>query len=97
MIAAAPALDHGAANAYAASTGRLPVVLQVDSGMNRQGVTLDEAKALAAAPDRLRHLDVKILMSHLGSATDPADDEPNTGDPTADADETDPAQAHQQD
>lgn len=62
-----------AANAYAASAGPLPVVLQVDTGMNRQGLTLEDAKALAASPDRLRHLEVQVLMSHLGSATDPTD------------------------
>jgi len=62
-----------AANAYGAAAGRLPVVIQIDTGMNRQGLTLEEVKALADAPDRLRHLDVQVLMSHLGSATDPAD------------------------
>jgi alanine racemase len=72
VLASLPQIE--AANAYAAASGqRLPVVLQVDTGMNRQGLTLDEARALAAAPDRLRNLDVQILMSHLGSATDPDD------------------------
>lgn len=72
VLASLPQIE--AANAYATATGQqVPVVLQVDTGMNRQGVTLDEARALAASPDRLRNLDVQILMSHLGSATDPAD------------------------
>jgi len=39
--------------------------------MNRQGLTLDEAQALALSPDRLRGLDVTLLVSHLGSATEP--------------------------
>ncbi|HEY9236341.1 MULTISPECIES: alanine racemase [Phenylobacterium] len=72
VLASLPQID--AASAFAAAQGRaLPVALQVDTGMNRQGLALDEAKALAASPDRLRHLDVRLLMSHLGSATDPAD------------------------
>lgn len=63
-----------AATAFAAAHGApLTVALQVDTGMNRQGLTPDEARALAAAPDRLRGLDIAVVMSHLGSATDPAD------------------------
>ena len=45
-----------------------PIVLHVDTGMNRAGVTLEEAHALAKkgfTPD--------LVMSHLGSAADPAD------------------------
>ena len=62
----------GAAAAFAARLGRfLPCALHVDTGMNRQGLTLDEAQALALSPDRLRGLDVTLLVSHLGSATEP--------------------------
>lgn len=63
-----------AARAYAA-TARTPlaVTLHVDSGMNRQGLTPAEARALAQSPDRLQGLDVQVVMSHLGSATAPAD------------------------
>lgn len=54
------------------AAGRLcAVALQVDTGMNRQGLALDEARALSAAPSRSGHLDVDLLISHLGSATDP--------------------------
>jgi alanine racemase len=62
------------AQAFAAQRGEpLPVGLHVDSGMNRQGVTPDEARALAQAPNSFHHLDLGLVMSHLGSATDPSD------------------------
>jgi alanine racemase len=61
-----------AAEAFAAQIGRaLPVVLHVDTGMNRQGLGLDEARALSLAPRRLNGLDLTLLMSHLGSASSP--------------------------
>lgn len=63
-----------AATTFAAASGRLlAVALQVDTGMNRQGLTLAEAQAVALSGDRLRGLDVRLLMSHLGSATSPPD------------------------
>ncbi|HEX2558710.1 alanine racemase [Phenylobacterium sp.] len=63
-----------AAIAFAAGAGRLlPCALHVDTGMNRQGLAADEARAIAAAPGRLARLDVRLVMSHLGSAHDPAD------------------------
>ena len=45
-----------------------PTAIQIDTGMNRQGLTLDDARPLA---DRL---DVELVMSHLGSASEPHDD-----------------------
>jgi alanine racemase len=51
----------------------MPAALHVDTGMNRQGVTPEEAHALAQSTDRLRGLDLELVMSHLGSAPDPAD------------------------
>jgi alanine racemase len=60
-----------AAAAFAAQAGRLRVGLHVDTGMNRQGLSLAEARAAALGPDRLRGLDVGLLMSHLGSAAEP--------------------------
>lgn len=61
-----------AACADAAATRRpLPVALDIDTGMNRQGLTPDEAHAAVQATDRLRGLDVGLVMSHLGSATQP--------------------------
>ncbi|MFC3078326.1 alanine racemase [Phenylobacterium terrae] len=63
-----------AAVAFAAGSGRpLPCALHVDTGMNRQGLTVDEAGAIAGAPGRLARLDVGLVMSHLGSAHDAAD------------------------
>lgn len=72
VLASLPQVE--AASAFAAMDGRpLAVALQIDTGMNRQGLGLDETRALADSPDRLRHLDVRLVMSHLGSATEPAD------------------------
>ena len=51
----------------------LPVALHIDTGMNRQGVTLDEARALAQSHDRLEGLDLGLMMSHLAAAADPQD------------------------
>ena len=64
----------GAAMAVARGQGRpLPVALQIDTGMNRQGVALGEARALAQSIDGLRGLDLTLVMSHLGSGTSPED------------------------
>jgi len=62
-----------AALALAAQRGGLSVALQVDTGMNRQGLTPDTARALVQAPGGLRNLDVPLLISHLGSATEPGE------------------------
>lgn len=63
-----------AAVAFAAGSGRpLPCALHVDTGMNRQGLTVGEAGAIAGPPGRLGRLDVGLIMSHLGSAHDAAD------------------------
>jgi alanine racemase len=66
-----------AAVARAAAVGGLRVALHIDTGMNRQGLTPDEARALAQAPRALAGLDVALLMSHLGSASEP--EEPRNG------------------
>jgi alanine racemase len=61
-----------AAQSWAAAGQRpLPVALHVDTGMNRQGLTPEEAHALVQGGDRLRGLDVGLVMSHLGSAAEP--------------------------
>lgn len=62
-----------AAVALATQRGGFRAALHLDSGMNRQGLNLDHAEALLAAPDGLRSLDVPLVISHLGSATEPAD------------------------
>jgi alanine racemase len=53
--------------------GRYQAAIQIDSGMNRQGLSLAEARALTETPAGLSALDVPLVMSHLGSATDPAE------------------------
>lgn len=62
-----------AAIGLAASRGGYRVALQVDTGMNRQGLTLDATRALLAEPRGLGSLGVALLMSHLGSATEPGE------------------------
>ncbi len=61
----------GAAAAFAAGSPGLDVGLHVDTGMNRLGLRPEEARALAAAPDRLAGLHVTLVMSHLACASDP--------------------------
>jgi alanine racemase len=63
-----------AAAAWASGSGRpLSVGLHVDTGMNRQGLRPEEALALVQGRDSFRSLDVGLLMSHLGSGTEPED------------------------
>ena len=71
VLTSLPQID--AAQGFAAQAGApLAVGLHVDTGMNRQGLTCDEARAVAQSPDRLQRLQVGLVMSHLGSATEPA-------------------------
>ncbi|OYU70127.1 MAG: alanine racemase [Alphaproteobacteria bacterium PA2] len=57
---------------WAASLGnRPPVALQVDTGMNRQGLMPEQITALAGQSDALSAFDLQLFMSHLGSATIP--------------------------
>ena len=61
----------GAAVAWGASCAIPPkVALHVDTGMNRQGLPADNARALLQSPDALKGLEVTLVMSHLGSAAD---------------------------
>lgn len=55
--------------------GGRSAALHVDTGMNRLGVTLDEARAIAG------HADIRLVMSHLGNAAEPGD--PRNGDQLA--------------
>lgn len=71
VIATVP--QANAALARAASLGHYEVAIQIDTGMNRQGLSLAEAHAITAAPGGLSALTVPLVMSHLGSATDPAE------------------------
>ena len=67
----ATAAQATAALAHAAAQGRYEVAVQLDSGMNRQGLSVDEARTLAAA--QTNTLKIPLIVSHLGSATDPAE------------------------
>jgi alanine racemase len=60
------------AQAHVAASGQaMTVGLNFDTGMNRQGLTPDQARALAQSADRLRGLDIGLIMSHLGSSFEP--------------------------
>jgi len=45
--------------------------LHVDTGMNRLGLRPDEARTLAAHPERLKDLKVELVVSHLACASEP--------------------------
>jgi len=56
----------------ARSAGRsLGAALQVDSGMNRMGLSTAEVDALVAAPQRLAGIELTVGMSHLACADTP--------------------------
>jgi alanine racemase len=64
----------GEAGAWAAGSGRpLACGLHIYTGMNRQGLTAEEARAVAQGRGGLRGLDIQLVMSHLGSASEPED------------------------
>ncbi len=52
--------------------GGLGAALQIDTGMNRLGLRLEEAKALVQSIDGLRGLSIDLVMSHLACASEPA-------------------------
>ena len=60
-----------AATSVAADGRPFNVALHVDTGMNRQGLTTNECRALGQSRDHLRGLEVGLIMSHLGSAAEP--------------------------
>ncbi len=49
----------------------LPAALQVDSGMSRLGLSDSEVEVLMNEPDRLRGIDLVLVMSHLACADEP--------------------------
>lgn len=51
--------------------GRLKAAIHVDTGMNRLGMRLEEVRVLLAAMDRLKHVEVVQVMSHLACANEP--------------------------
>lgn len=59
--------------ATAARAGRkLPAALQIDSGLNRLGLSGTDVKWLAGKPELLEAFDLKLVLSHLACADDPA-------------------------
>jgi len=63
-------LDEWAA--YRAAGGHGHAALHVDTGMNRLGVTFDEAEELAADTGLVERLGLTLVMSHLACADTPA-------------------------
>lgn len=60
--------------AQAAKRGApVPAALQIDSGLNRLGLSEADVKALSTRSDLLAALDIRLIMSHLACADDPAD------------------------
>lgn len=54
-----------------ARSGRLRAALHIDTGMNRLGLRPEELKVLLASTDRLKRLDLDLVVSHLACADDP--------------------------
>lgn len=52
---------------------RLPCGVHIDSGLNRLGLTARDARRLAADVNMLAQIDVKLIVSHLACADNPAD------------------------
>ncbi|MBO9544473.1 alanine racemase [Caulobacter sp.] len=55
-----------------ARSGRLRAALHVDTGMNRLGLRPEEVKVLVGATDRLKRLDLDLVISHLACADTPS-------------------------
>ena len=59
-------------SSFAKVTGKkLPVVLHIDTGMNRLGLPATEVEQLKSNLDLLKPLDVRYIMSHLACADEP--------------------------
>ncbi|WP_421737706.1 alanine racemase [Caulobacter sp.] len=52
--------------------GRLAATIHIDTGMNRLGLRLEEVRVLLGAMDRLKHVEITQVMSHLACANAPA-------------------------
>ncbi|WP_297511509.1 alanine racemase [uncultured Caulobacter sp.] len=50
---------------------RLKAALHIDTGMNRLGLRLEELKVLVGAVDRLKGLEIDLVVSHLACADTP--------------------------
>jgi len=73
LTTVANSLDQLAAwEAAGKALGRkLPVALQVDSGMSRLGMMPEEVEVLAQDPTLLDNVEVRLVMSHLACADEP--------------------------
>lgn len=49
----------------------LDAALHIDTGMNRLGLRPEEAVVLTGAMDRLKHVDIGLVISHLACASEP--------------------------
>ncbi len=63
-----PVLNSLAQLAFWRDSGGGAAALHVDTGMNRLGLTADEIAALAAAPELLAGIELRIVISHLACA-----------------------------
>jgi len=54
-----------------ARDGRRAASLHIDTGMNRLGLRLEEIKVLLGAMDRLKHVEIVQVLSHLACADTP--------------------------
>ncbi|HEY5409537.1 MAG TPA: alanine racemase [Caulobacteraceae bacterium] len=61
----------GEASAFSGRRQRLAVALHIDTGLNRLGLRIEEAEALARAPQRLAGLELGLVMSHLACGPSP--------------------------
>ncbi len=59
------------ATAFGRDHGGLAAILHVDTGLNRLGLRIEEAEALAADPDKLEGVRLEMVMSHLACAPEP--------------------------
>lgn len=51
---------------------KLPAAVQVDSGMSRLGMAPAEVERVAASADAFEEIDLRLVMSHLACADEPA-------------------------
>ena len=54
-----------------AACGDKPAAIHIDTGMNRLGLSEQEAELLHGAPQRLKKLNLKLVMSHFACADEP--------------------------
>jgi alanine racemase len=55
-----------------ASGKRLAAAIHIDTGMTRLGLPAEDTRGLALKPDLLARLDLRLIMSHLACADEPA-------------------------